>query len=86
MEATFTSKYMTVKQWVETYGYIPEGGLRHLIFHNKDFEKKVVRRLGRKVILDVEALEAYVNEQGSNPQSSAKDSKDSNEISNKKIA
>ena len=75
MEATCTSKFMTVKQWAETFGYIPEGGLRHLIFHNKDFEKRVVKRLGRKVILDVAALEAFVAEQGSNPQMLTKDNK-----------
>lgn len=72
MQATFTSKFMTVRQWVETFGYIPEGGLRHLIFHNKDFEKRVVKRLGRKILLDVEALEEFVTEQGNNPQTIAK--------------
>lgn len=77
MEVVVTPKFMTVKQWVETYGYIPEGGLRHLIFHNKDFEKRVVKRLGRKVILDVEALEAFVAELSSSSQSSAKDSNQS---------
>lgn len=54
------SKYMTIKQWVSTFGYIPEGGLRHLIFTNKDFENKVVKRIGRKILLDIEALETWV--------------------------
>lgn len=54
---------MTVKQWVSVYGCIPEGGIRYLIFKNKDFEKKVVKRLGRKVLLDVQALETWIAEQ-----------------------
>lgn len=57
------SKYMTIKQWVSSFGFIPEGGLRHLIFTNKDFERRVVKRLGRKIILDVEALNSWVSEQ-----------------------
>lgn len=57
------TKYMTIKQWASTFGFIPEGGLRHLIFTNKDFERRVVKRLGRKIILDVEALEVWVSEQ-----------------------
>lgn len=57
------SKYMTIKQWVSTFGYIPEGGLRHLIFTNKDFEHRVVKRIGRKIILDIQALEDWINEQ-----------------------
>lgn len=57
------SKYMTIKQWVTTFGYIPEGGLRHLIFHNKNFEHRVVKRIGRKILLDIQALEEWVGEQ-----------------------
>jgi hypothetical protein len=75
MEATLTSRFMTIKQWVEAFGYIPEGGLRHLIFQNKDFENRVVRRLGRKILLDVAALEEFIAEQGSNTQAITKPNK-----------
>lgn len=61
-------KYMTVKQWVSTFGYIPEGGIRHLIFTNSDFEKRVVKRVGKKVLLDVKALDYWVSEQGNTTQ------------------
>ena len=56
-------KYMSVKKWVSTFGYIPEGGIRHLIFSNPNFNEKVVRRIGKKVLLDVQALELWISEQ-----------------------
>lgn len=59
-------KYMTVKQWVTTFGYIPEGGIRHLIFSNPSFNQRVVRRLGRKVLLDIQELENWISEQHPN--------------------
>lgn len=62
------SKYMTVKQWVSTFGYIPEGGIRHLIFKNPSFNQKVVKRIGKKVLLDIQALENWISEQNSNNQ------------------
>jgi len=43
---------------------IPESGIRHLIFSNEEFNNKVVRRIGRKVLLDREALRAFIQEEG----------------------
>ncbi len=48
-------RFMTIKQWVSAFGYIPEGGLRHLLFTNESFNKRVAKRIGRKVLLDVTA-------------------------------
>jgi len=56
-------KYMTIKQWVATHGFIPEGGIRHLIFSNESFNQKVVKRIGKKILLDVEALYKFIEEQ-----------------------
>jgi hypothetical protein len=56
-------KFMTVKAWCETIGYMTEGGLRHLIFTNSEFNKRVVKRLGRRILLDVAALDAFIDEQ-----------------------
>lgn len=56
-------KYMSVKKWVSTFGYIPEGGVRHLIFSNPIFNQRVVRRLGKKLLLDVQAFELWISEQ-----------------------
>lgn len=69
------TKYMTVKQWVSAFGFIPEGGIRHLIFSNKEFEEKVVKRLGRKILLDVQALENFIAEQSNSQQTCTKHSK-----------
>ncbi len=63
MQTVEEAKYMTVKKWVSTFGYIPEGGVRHLIFSNKDFEKRVVKRIGRKILLDVHAMEDWISGQ-----------------------
>lgn len=57
-------RYMSIKQWVSTIGYIPEGGIRHLIFSNKDFRKRVVRKVGKKILLNIKELEAWIEEQG----------------------
>lgn len=66
---TLLPKYMSVKEWVATIGYIPAGGIRHLIFANPSFNKKVVKRVGKKVLLDVQALELWISEQNNyNPQ------------------
>ncbi len=59
-------KYMSVKQWVATHGYIPEGGIRHLIFSNPSFNQKVVKRIGKKCLLDTKALEIWIEEQNNN--------------------
>ena len=57
-------KYLTIKQWVKTYGFIPEGGIRHLIFTNPEFNKRVVRRIGKKkIVLDVQALFDFIEKE-----------------------
>lgn len=53
-------KYLTVPQTAAAYKFIPEGGLRHLIFTNEDFNKRVCKRLGKKVLIDVLAFEQYL--------------------------
>lgn len=55
-------KYMSVPEWVKTYGYFPLGGIRHLIFTNTDFNKKVVKKIGKKILLDVEAFDKWIHE------------------------
>ena len=60
---TKQQKFMTIKQWVETYKCIPEGGIRHLIFSNPSFSSRVVKKLGKKILLDTQALEEWISEQ-----------------------
>lgn len=55
--------FLTMKQWLEKYQSIPKGGIRHLIFTNKDnFNSRVVKKLGRKILLDEEAFLDFINE------------------------
>jgi hypothetical protein len=55
--------FLTMKQWLEKYQSIPEGGIRHLIFTNRNnFNARVVKKLGRKILLDEEAFLDFINE------------------------
>ena len=55
--------FLTLKQWLEKYSAIPEGGIRHLIFTNRDnFNERVVKKLGRKILLDEHAFLTYIDE------------------------
>lgn len=58
-----TPPFLSIKQWVKTFGYIPEGGLRHLVYGNEEFRKKVVRKIGAKILLDVKAMEQWISQQ-----------------------
>ena len=64
MTVTIKQKsFLTMKQWLEKYQGIPKGGIRHLIFTNKDnFNNRVVKKLGRKILLDEEAFLDFINE------------------------
>jgi hypothetical protein len=60
------SRLFTVQGWVETHAWPPIGGLRHLIFHaNENGFHTVVRRVGRRVLLDEAAFEDWVRSQQS---------------------
>jgi hypothetical protein len=60
-----TSRLIPVAAWPDHYPWPPTGGLRHLIFYAKTngFDK-VVRRLGRRVLIDEAAFFAWAREQG----------------------
>ena len=62
---TFTTRLLTVKQWTETHAWPPEGGVRHLIFYAKSngFDA-VIRRVGRRVLIDEAAFFAWIDQQG----------------------
>ena len=55
--------YMTVRQFSETYNW-PIGGIRHLLFYNPShFRDRCVRQLGRKILLNVNAVWEWLEEQ-----------------------
>lgn len=60
------TKYHTVAKW--PFAWPPQGGLRHLIFHAKDNGfHHVIKRVGRRILLDEGAFFEWVSKQNSNP-------------------
>lgn len=62
MQKENLKQYLSVREWVSTYGWLPAGGIRHLIHTNPEFVKRVVKRIGRKILLDCQAFENFINE------------------------
>lgn len=59
------NKYLTVRQWVNEHPWPPIGGLRHLIFNAEaNGFNKVIRRIGRRVLIDEDEFFNWVNTQG----------------------
>ncbi len=57
-----TKNFLTIKQWLKKYEAIPEGGIRHIIFIDKDnFNAKVVKKVGRKILLDEEEFLNWID-------------------------
>jgi hypothetical protein len=58
--------YIPVPEWNEYHEWPPIGGLRHLIFHaaTNGFNK-VVKRVGRRVLIDEAAFFDWVEAQNS---------------------
>lgn len=61
----FAGRLIPVTAWNEFHPWPPVGGLRHLVFHAKQngFEQ-VVRRAGRRVLIDEAAFFRWVSQQG----------------------
>lgn len=59
------SQLLTVAQWSELHSWPPAGGLRHLIFNaDKNGFNKVIRRIGRRVLIDESAFFDWVDSKG----------------------
>ena len=60
-------RLIPLTKWNDYHPWPPIGGLRHLIFHEKSngFDK-VVRRIGRRVLIDEKAFFEWIEEK--NPQ------------------
>lgn len=51
------TRYIPVTKWNEYHQWPPVGGLRHLIFHaDKNGFDQVIRRCGRRVLIDEQAF------------------------------
>ena len=59
-----TQRYIPVTQWAKDHEWPPIGGLRHLIFNaSKNGFDKVIRRVGRRVLIDEQAFYIWVDRQ-----------------------
>lgn len=60
-----TTKLIPVPDWHRYHPWPPIGGLRHLVFYAEtNGFNKVIRRIGRRVLIDEAAFFDWVNEQG----------------------
>lgn len=58
-----SNNLFTVKQFAQQKGFISEAGLRYLIFHaDKNGFNKVIKRIGRKVLIDYNAFEEWLED------------------------
>ncbi len=61
------TKLLTIKQWAEIHSWPSEQGLRYLIFHAKSNGFYcVIRRIGRRVLIDEKAFFSWVDAKGAN--------------------
>lgn len=57
------SRFIPVTKWKDYHPWPPIGGLRHLIFHEKtNGFASVVRRVGRRVLIDEKAFFIWLDE------------------------
>lgn len=58
-----STRLIPVPRWNHHHQWPPEGGMRHLIFHAKTngFDR-VIRRVGRRVLIDESAFFQWVDE------------------------
>lgn len=58
-------KLIPITKWHEFHPWPPIGGLRHLVFFAKDNGfHKVIRRVGRRVLIDEAAFFHWADKQG----------------------
>ena len=59
-----TNNLIPATDWNKNHSWPPIGGLRHLIFNaEKNGFNKVIRRIGRRVLIDEQAFFDWVDEQ-----------------------
>ena len=64
MKPKGTRRLIPVNSWKNYHDWPPTAGMRHLVFHAaKNGFDKVIRRVGRRVLIDEEAFFQWVDEQ-----------------------
>lgn len=62
-----TGNYIPVTEWNSHHSWPPLGGLRHLIFHAQtNGFHKVIKRCGRRILIDEQAFFEWIEEQNAN--------------------
>ncbi len=65
METAIRTRLIPVPEWPKQHSWPPIGGLRHLIFHARtNGFNNVLRRVGRRVLIDEAAFFEWVSSQG----------------------
>jgi len=66
-ETYHSTRLIPVTKWNDYHDWPPPGGLRHLIFHAKEngFDE-VVKRCGRRVLIDEQMFFEWVEKQQEN--------------------
>ncbi|NGX26158.1 MAG: hypothetical protein K940chlam6_00070 [Chlamydiae bacterium] len=63
MTTELSTKFLSKKEACSKYSFLTENTLKNLLFKNTGgFREKVAKKLGRKIILDEEALIRFLNE------------------------
>lgn len=59
-----STRLIPLTQWNDHHKWPPRGGLRHLVFHEEtNGFSTVIRRVGRRVLIDEQAFFAWVEAQ-----------------------
>ena len=67
-ESKESKKFATVRQIPEIYPSFSQASLRNLIFFKKtNGFSKCVKRIGRKILIDLEQFEQWIDKGGNNP-------------------
>lgn len=57
------SRYLDKKQAIQKYNFLTENMLKNILFKDhRGFRSKVVRKIGRRILLDEQALLQYIAE------------------------
>lgn len=69
-----STRIIPLTEWPNHHAWPPIGGLRHLVFHaDKNGFNKVIRRAGRRVLLDEKAFFAWLEDQNGIGQDDGRD-------------
>lgn len=64
LDPNLPKRLFTVRQFCDRNAWATEGGIRHLIFHrDKNGFSPCVKRIGRRILLDEEAVETFIQRQ-----------------------